>query len=280
VREDCDHMETKQILNEIESAGAWLRLVTMRHAFDQRDTLTPVFLDAVQQRAAAKVDSDIQLQRVATFGLFFLAQHRERRVLEPMIRLLDSVESGVQDEWLFTARILYFGPRLIAGACPLDAQTPTNLALDSKLKPTTRGTVLCAIIMLAANGDITRAEAIVRFRQLFKPVQNLQQSSVAIWWVRAAAKLDAILFAHEIEWFLQSGLLTGNEQSYISEARQLDRQTLFASIALVEPPIDMTTNVFPQDMRHGEIGFIPNGQIPNLQCCIISGREFEQESSS
>jgi hypothetical protein len=149
-------MEPKQILKEIESAGAWLPLVTVREAFEQRETLSPFFLDAVQQRAAGKASSDIRLQRVATFGMFFLAQHRDHRLLEPMIQLLESFDPWTQDEWLFSNRLGFFAHRLLAGVCALNAQIPMDLALNPKLKSLTRIIGVSAIGMMAAYGDITR----------------------------------------------------------------------------------------------------------------------------
>ena len=36
------------------------------------------------------------------------------------------------------------------------------------------------------------------------------------------------------------------------------------SVRALEPMVDLFSNVFPQDVRSGEIGLLPNGQIPGL----------------
>jgi len=258
-------MEAKQIINEIELAGASFPLTTMRQAFGQNESLTPVLLDAVQKRAAAKNSSDIRLQRVATFGLFFLAQHRDRRLLQPMVQLLESVDPWEQDEWLFSNRVGFFAHRLLAGVCPLDAQTPMDLALNPKLKSFTRTIAMSTIGMMAAYGDITRAEAVQRHRQLYKPVQILRDPEMDGCWARAAVKLDSKAFERELQWFLASGRLDSLNRTLISSALRVDPETSFASIVALEPLVNMFINIFSQDMREGEIGFLPNGEIPFLE---------------
>jgi hypothetical protein len=37
------------------------------------------------------------------------------------------------------------------------------------------------------------------------------------------------------------------------------------SVRALEPMVDLFSNVFPQDVRSGEIGLLPNGQIPGLE---------------
>jgi len=139
-----------------------------------------------------------------------------------------------------------------------------NLALDAQLNPFTRSIAVCAIGMMAAYGDISRAEAIHRHRQLFKPTQNLKNKFMDGCWVRAASKLDSRAFQRELQWFLASGRLSGHDQSIFSGAMTADPEGNFASIVVFEPLVDLFLHVFPQDMSAGEIGFLPNGQIPYL----------------
>lgn len=131
-------MEPDIIREHIENAGAWLPLTVVRQAFTQHEALTPILLEAVRQRAAARHLLDIRQQRLAAFGLFFLAQHRDRRTFDPLVQLFESVVPEQQDEWLFANRLFFFGHRLLVGVCPLDAQRVMDLALESKLNPLTR----------------------------------------------------------------------------------------------------------------------------------------------
>ena len=67
-------MTTNEIIDCIGDAGSWLPILTVRRAFTNRGALTPVLLEAIEQRAAAKHGSDIRNHGLATFGIFFLAQ--------------------------------------------------------------------------------------------------------------------------------------------------------------------------------------------------------------
>ncbi len=258
-------MEADRICGQIENAGAWLPLTVVRQAFAQKDALTPLLFDAVRDRAAAGASLDIRRQRLAAFGLFFLAQHRDRRMFEPIVRLLETVDPAEQDEWLFANRLFFFGHRLLAGVCPLDAQRVMDLASDSKLSPFTRSFGLCALGMLAAYGDITRAEAVHRHRCLFKMVQDLKDEYLDDCWVRTAAKLHSLGLLGELQWFLASGRLDDHLQSIIAGAMRTHHEANFATIVALEPMVDIFTNIFPRDMRDGEVGLLPNAQIPNLE---------------
>ncbi len=261
---DMTILNPQQIINQIENAGAWLPLIVVRQAFKQHEALTPIFLEAVRQRAAPKGLLDIRQQRLAAFGLFFLAQHREPRTFDPLVQLFELVDSEQQDEWLFANRLFFFGHRLLGGVCPIDPQRLMDLALDSKKNPFTRSIGLCAIGMLAAYGDINRAEAVQLHRQLFEMVQNLRHAFMDGCWARAATKLHSAEFERELQWFLASGRLDSHDRSIIAGAMRSHHEENFASIVALEPMVDIFSNVFPQDMRDGEVGLLPNGQIPNL----------------
>jgi hypothetical protein len=257
-------LKPEQIIEQIKAAGSWLPLTTLRQAFNQCEALTPPLLEAVRLRAEAESPLDIPLQRLAAFGVFFLAQHREPRLLESLVRLFETSNPALEDEWLFSGRLFFFGHRLLAGVCRLDAQIPMQMALDAKLTNATRSIAVCAIGMMAAYGDCTRAEAVKRHRQLFPPTQALKCEFMDGCWVRAAAKLDAQALERELKWFMASGRLDSHCRSVIAGAMGVPPELSFASIVALEPLVDMFLSVFPQDMRRGEIGYLPNGQIPNL----------------
>jgi hypothetical protein len=261
---DMTTLNPQQIINQIENAGAWLPLTVVRQAFTQHESLTPIFLERVRQRAVTKGLLDIRQQRLAAFGLFFLAQHRDPRTFDPLVQLFESVDSEQQDEWLFASRLFFFSHRLLAGACPSDARRVMELALDSKKNPFTRSIGLCAIGMLAAYGDISRAEAVQLHRQLFKMVQNFKHRFMDGCWARAATKLHSAEFERELQWFLASGRLDSHDRSIIAGAMRSQHEENFATIVALEPLVDIFFNIFPQDMRDGEVGLLPNGQIPNL----------------
>jgi hypothetical protein len=135
-------MELKRLLNQIEEAGAWLPLTTVRQAFGQCEAIIPALLTAIQQRAETAHSTDIRQHRLATFGVFYLAQHREPRLFAPLIRLLETTNPDQQDEWLFAGRLFFFGHRLLAGVCPFNAQQLVDLAMDPTLSSMTRAAAL------------------------------------------------------------------------------------------------------------------------------------------
>jgi hypothetical protein len=258
-------MKPEEILNSIAEAGSWLPITAVRWAFTEHEAVGPVVLEAVQKHAAFTDGRDIRNRRLATFGIFFLAQVRDRRLFEPLVRLFESTNPEADDEWLFSARLFFFGHRLLAGVCPHDPRRPLELALNPDLKPLTRAIAVCAIGLLGAYGDIHRAEAVRFLRQTFKPVRTLREDWTASCWSRTAAKLHCREFERELQWFLASGLLSFTCRQDIARALQGDPDAHLISVIALEPMVDLFSNVFPQEIRSGEIGLIPNGQIPGLE---------------
>src|SRR5664279_6718 len=258
-------MTPEEILHHITEAGAWLPITVVRQAFGQHEALAPSFLDAVQLRAAANHGQDIRAQRLAAFGVFFLAQRRDRRLFEPLIRLFETADHEHQDEWLFSIRLFFFGHRLLAGVCPLDGQKLGELALDDKLKPLTRSLALCAIGLRATYGDVARAEAVRRLRATYNAVRTLKSDWADSCWARTAAKLHSKEFERELQWFLASGRLPLQCRQDIAGAMRTHPDANFISVIELDPMVDLFSNVFPRDMRNGEVGLLPNGQIPGLE---------------
>ncbi len=264
-------MTAAEIIDCIGQAGSWLPLVTVRRAFTTRETLAPLLLRAVEQRAASTDGRDIRNVRLATFGMFFLAQIREPRLFEPLVRLFETTDAEAEDEWLFSGRLFFFGHRLLAGVCPHDPQRPLELVLNPNLKPLTRAMGVCAIGLMGAYGDITRAEAIRLVRETYTPMRSLKEEWTASCWARVAAKLHCRQFERELQWFLASGLLPIECRQDIARALRGDPDAHLISVLALEPMVDVFTNVFPQDIRNGEIGLLPNGQIPGLD--LFRGEE-------
>lgn len=264
-------MTTRQIVDDIGEAGSWLPLITVRRAFTDREALAPILLQAVEGRAAAKDGRDIRNHRLATFGIFFLAQIRDRRLFEPLVQLFESANPEAEDEWIFSGRLFFFGHRLLAGCCPHDVQRPLQLVLNPDLKPLTRALGLCTIGLMGAYGDIARAEAVRLLRETYKPVRAMREEWAAENWTRTAAKLHCRQFERELQWFLASGLLTLQCRQDIAGALHGDPDAHLISVLALEPMVDLFSNVFPQDVRNGEIGLLPNGQIPGLE--LFRGEE-------
>jgi len=258
-------MTDQEIIDAIERAGSWLPLVPVRKAFTCREALTPRLLEAVEHRAASVGTPDIRMTRLATFGIFFLAQNRDPALFKPLVQLLETSDPWVEDEWLFSCRLFFFGHRLLAGISPQDPQRLLDLALNDGLKPITRSLAIGGIGMLGAYGDIPRKEAIRLVRQLYLPMRGLREEWTACAWSRAAAKLHCREFQPELQWFLASGLLPDFTRPDISRALRGDPDAHLVSVSLLEPMVDIFRNVFPQDIRSGELGLLPNGQIPNLE---------------
>jgi hypothetical protein len=264
-------MTAEEIIDCIGQAGSWLPLIAVRRAFTNRDTLASLLLAAVEQRATAPCDRDIRNVRLATFGMFFLAQIRDPRLFEPLVRLFEKPNPDAEDEWLFSGRLFFFGHRLLAGVCPHDPRRLLELALNANLKPLTRSLGVCAIGLLGAYGDITRAEAIRLVRETFKPMRALKEEWTSSSWARVAAKLHCRQFERELQWFLASGLLSLDCRQDIARALCGDPDAHLISVLSLEPMVDLFTNVFAWDIRNGEIGLLPNGQIPGLD--LFRGEE-------
>jgi hypothetical protein len=257
-------MKPEEVLQFIGEAGAWLPIVIVRQAFGRNEELASGFLDAVRARATAKHGRDIRTHRLAAFGMFFLAQHRDRRLFEPLICLLETSDPEQEDEWLFSGRLFFFGHRLLAGICPFDAKRLLELSQDSKVRPFTRSLAICAIGLLAAYGDVTRATAVGQLRQTYDSVRKLKNEWTDSCWARTAVKLHSKEFERELQWFLASGRLPRQCHQDVAEAMRVDPDANFMSVMALDSMVDLFSNVFPQDIRNGEVGLLPNGQIPGL----------------
>jgi hypothetical protein len=257
-------MKPGEILQFIAEAGAWLPIVIVRQAFWQNQELVSDFLDAIHARAAARHGQNIRTHRLAAFGMFFLAQHRDRRLFEPLIRLLETSDPEQEDEWLFSNRLFFFGHRLLAGVCPSDTKLLLELSRDAKLRPSTRSLAICAIGLLAAYGDVTRATAVSQLRETYDSVRKLKSEWTDSCWARTAVKLHSEEFERELQWFLASGRLPRQCHKDVAEAMRVHPDANFMSVMGLDSMVDLFSNVYPQDIRNGEVGLLPNGQIPGL----------------
>lgn len=261
-------MKPEEILEAIADAGSWLPVTVVRRAFVNRDALVPMLLAAVENRADHGNGRDIRNHRVAEFGMFFLAQLRYQGLLEPLVRLFETTNPDVEDEWIFSARLFFFGHRLLAGVCPDDPQRLLDVALHSSFKPLTRAMAVCAIGLQGAYGDIPRAKAVQLVRETFKPIRALKEEWTASCWARTAAKLHCREFQTELQWCLASGLLSLDCRQDVARAMRQDPDVHLISVLSLEPMVDLFSNVFPRDVRKGEIGLLPNGQIPGLEMFV------------
>jgi hypothetical protein len=257
-------MKPEEILNHIAEAGAWLPTTIVRQAFGQHDALTSALLGAIKLRADAKHGQDIRTHRLAAFGIFLLAQLRDHRLLDPLIGLLETTNPEQEDEWLFLEGCFSLAIVCSQGVCPLNVQRLKELALDPALKPLTRSLAVCAIGLLAAYGDITRAEAVRRMRATYSAVRTLKSEWTDACWARTAVRLHSKEFERELEWFLASGRLPHLCQKDIAGAMRIHPDTNFLFVAEFDPMVDLSSNVFLKDIRDGEVGLLPNGQIPGL----------------
>lgn len=267
-------MKPKQIIEEIGSAGSWLPLTTVQAVFAHHRALTPVFLEAVRERAATPNPNDIRLQRLATFGLFYLAQHRNQDLFEPLVRLMEMSDEQAQDEWLFSSRLFFFGHRLLAGISPTNPERVIEIVMNPNLRAMTRATALPAIGLLAAFGDIARNEAVRHLRTLFPTIKAARIPDLEANWVRTAAKVHCVELQNELQWFLSSGRMDRDFGSLIANVLRHHPDDIFLSILQLEPAVDIVRNVFQIEVRDGEIGLLPNAMIPRLHEFLEQGPEI------
>src|ERR1043165_3309096 len=100
-------MKLEEILQRIADAGAWLPLTVVRRTFTEHQAVAPALLEAVTNRASAGDGRDIRNHRLATFGIFYLAQMRDPQVFQPLVQLFESTNPEAEDEWLFSARLFF-----------------------------------------------------------------------------------------------------------------------------------------------------------------------------
>ena len=90
-------------------------------------------------------------------------------------------------------------------------------------------------------------------------------------WARTAARLHCREFERELQWFLASGFPNQQCRYDIGQALRQDPDALLIATIAFEPMVDLFSNVFEQGIRNGEIGLIPNGEVPGLE--LFRGQE-------
>jgi hypothetical protein len=262
-------MEPNDILNQIAKAKKLLPLTTVRQAFAQHRALEPLLLEAVRQRAGHPRGQGLRQQRLSTFGLYFLAQLRVPQVGEPLVSLLEDADfpRQVQEEWRFTERLRFFGHRLVAGACPGDAERPHALVRNPDLRPLTRCASLRAIGLLAANGDISRAEGVARLRGLLQdPLRAECNPQLDCCWAHTAIRVHSGELQRELEWYVTSGrLVPVSRRDTIAQLMQRHPEGLFDWRRPQKPLVDLCTRVFPLWILDGEWTLFTSHPIPGTE---------------
>lgn len=270
-------MEPAQIYERIANAEGWLPITTVRQAFTHHAAVVDYFLEAVQQRSVPDNSLDVRQQRLSAFGLFFLGQHRDRRLLDPLVRLFETVDANVSDEWSFGNRLFFFGHRLLAGVCSLDPLRPMELALDTTKAAMTRALAISSIGLQAAYGDIRRAQAVAHLHAVHEAVKSRRNKSTDACWALTAAKLDSRAFTRELQWFLASGRLEQYLRPVIADFMKQPPDEIFESVCNVDAMVDLFSNVFTHQMRDGEVGLVLNSRIPGFE--MSSGPQSQPRSN-
>jgi hypothetical protein len=253
-------MKQDEILKQIAGAGSWLPITVVAQAMAQHKALAPIFLEAVRRRAAIGSQVDVPQSRLATFGLFYLAQHRDPRLLKPLIRLFETIDPYAHDEWHFANRLFCYGHRLLAGVCPLDCDRPMSVAMDGSVSTMTRAIAISAVGLSAVYGDTRREEAVIRLRTLFESVKARPDEWLDSNWVRAATKIQCREFERELQWFMASGRLNRLCREEVESAMHHHPDEVFFSSMQFEAPVNLLENIFSRDFRRGEAGLLPNNK--------------------
>ncbi|HVK53650.1 MAG TPA: DUF1186 domain-containing protein [Burkholderiales bacterium] len=199
-------MTPEEIKKALEYNTGAFPFEAMRGAIAQREAMTPILLAEIERAAdnpQAIFDED-ESYILPFFAIYLLAQFRETRAFEPMIRLCQLSRETLDD---LIGDVVTSGLGNILASTFSDDTTPIEAVIENKnLDEFVRDAGLSALITLVAEGVIAREEFIEYLRK-FSRTLTPEDSLMGGLWVNAAADIYPEELMPEIRAAFEAGLV-------------------------------------------------------------------------
>lgn len=199
------------IVADLEAPVYWFPTAALEEATRRRDEVTPYLLEILERGPAAIRNHERSKSHL--FAMFLLAQFREPRALEPMVRFL--VDADDEDE---TLNVL-FGDvlsedvsRLLASVSGGETGPIRHLVEDPDRDEFIRGAALEALVAMVGAGLIERDEVVAYFRELLEGKLEPEAETVRAFVVHHACELGATELWDPIAAAFEAGLV---DESFI-----------------------------------------------------------------
>ena len=181
-------MTTEQILTELEFLQQPFPRLAVEQAIERAEEVTPELLRALEAAAAEpEVVSDKPGYMAHEFAMFLLAQFRETRAYQPLLKIASLPDDLIED--LLGDRLTESLGRCLASVSGGDNGGIRRLIEDEEADEFSRDAGLVALVTLVNAGEYPRQDAIDYFRSLFQGGLCREPSYVWAGLVNAATDL-------------------------------------------------------------------------------------------
>ncbi|MHB1461768.1 MAG: DUF1186 domain-containing protein [Armatimonadota bacterium] len=171
-------MTISDILAELAYGNVEFPRQAVEEAVRQRDEITPELLrvlEAATPNIAGIVCDEAYSGHI--YAMYLLAQFRDERAYQPLVDFISSDQKSV--EMLLNDIITEDLGRLLASVCNGDTRLIRGMIENTALNEYVRMAGLDALVVLVAQGIMTRDEVIAYFLSLFQG--KLEREPVMVW---------------------------------------------------------------------------------------------------
>jgi uncharacterized protein DUF1186/SEC-C motif-containing protein len=215
---DVAAMSPEEVKRVLEYNSGKFPFEAVSQAVAQREALTPMLLAELERAAdspQALLDEP-ESYMLHVYAMYLLAQFREPRALDPLLRLFSLTGDAV--ELLLGDVVTEDGGALLASVCHGEVAPIKALIENREANEYGRDAGICALLTLVAEGDLDRGELIDYLRQ-FSRTLGPEDFLIQAFWVAAADELYPEELMPEIRAVYAAGAV---DDSFIA-LRDLDR---------------------------------------------------------
>ena len=190
-------MTISEILNELGTYTGRFPKAAVQAAIEQREAITPELLRLVETIAADPVmAAQHKADMLPIFALYLLAQFREVRAYEPIVKLLSG--PGDTAENLIGDTVAEGLDQILASVFDGNPGPLQGLVQNPEVDEFVRGSAIQTFVVLVDTGRMPRDEVVGYFRSLFREKLEREHSQAWNELISLAAKLPAPELLEEV----------------------------------------------------------------------------------
>ncbi len=204
----------------------------------QREAFSERLLEALEHGIGNPQGASRQEASIFAYALYLLAKWRESRAYPYVIRWLSLPEEGPFD--IAGDVVTQDGGRILAAVCDGNLQPITSLIVNRQADEWGRSAGVTALTLLAAWGEIPRAQVIDRLLWLIR--EGVEREPNAVWDLLAAssADIEAVEVFPDVRQAYNDGLIDSQfmSQSELDAIEAMPRGEVIRKTRERHPPID------------------------------------------
>ncbi len=198
-------MTATEIIGGLSSREMAFPQAAMEAAIAQREEITPLLLQALEEAAKAPEEFAAQHPWLVESASFLLAQFREKRAYRPLVKILGNTQEDIYP--LFEDALTGAMDVILASVYDGDPEPLKQLVENTAVDESVRGSALSAFVIISHSGQMSRQEVVEYYRELLRGKLEREPADVWIDLVAALAKLPAPQLADELKPAFEDGVL-------------------------------------------------------------------------